>query len=211
MKQRELNIIGHFNKWAENGRSDIMASGHMFSVNKMMQNAPSNDSFSFLDIGCGNGWVVREMANLQNCSASTGIDISDVMISVAKNRTEAANASYICEDLLRWKCDDQYDFIISMEVFYYISPIKEALVKANALLKDGGRILIGVDYYRENEASHGWPDMLGLEMLLMSSDEWVSQMYNAGFKNVTAENVRDQDSEEDWKRDYGTLVISATK
>lgn len=211
MRQRELNIIGHFNTWAENGRSDIMASGHMFSVNKMIQNAPSDDAFSFLDIGCGNGWVVREMANLQNCSASMGIDISDVMISVAKKRTDATKASYICEDLLKWKCEDQYDFIISMEVFYYMSPIKKALEKANSLLKEGGRILIGVDYYLENKASHGWPEMLCLEMLLMSSEEWVNQMENAGFKNVTAENVREQDSDEDWKRDYGTLVISATK
>ena len=58
------NIGDFFDAWALNGRDLSMEKGHSKAVNKFLRSIDFTDSFSFLDVGCGNGWVVRAW---QNC------------------------------------------------------------------------------------------------------------------------------------------------
>ena len=56
-----------FGKWAEEGKDIGMETGHANSVNEMLDYALQERSnlekkFSFLDLGCGNGWVVRNVS-----------------------------------------------------------------------------------------------------------------------------------------------------
>ena len=53
------NIGDFFDAWALNGRDLSMEKGHSKAVNKFLRSIDFTDSFSFLDVGCGNGWVVR--------------------------------------------------------------------------------------------------------------------------------------------------------
>ena len=43
-------------------------------------------NFSFLDLGCGNGWVVRDVAQNKLCDRSVGIDGAKQMIVNAESR-----------------------------------------------------------------------------------------------------------------------------
>ena len=52
-----------FDTWATAGRSEEMEKGHGMSVSKFLGSVSFDKPFSFLDIGCGNGWVVRKIAN----------------------------------------------------------------------------------------------------------------------------------------------------
>ena len=57
--------INTFNNWALVGKDEGMEKGHAPAVNQMLKiiNAKTtilNQKFNFLDIGCGNGWVVRK-------------------------------------------------------------------------------------------------------------------------------------------------------
>ena len=56
-----------FDRWATAGRSEEMEEGHGVTVDKFLGSISFNKSFSFLDIGCGNGWVVRKIAQLPKC------------------------------------------------------------------------------------------------------------------------------------------------
>ena len=54
-----------FGEWAEKGRDIGMAKGHAVSVSEMLsfiseERKELDKQFSFLDLGCGNGWAVRD-------------------------------------------------------------------------------------------------------------------------------------------------------
>jgi len=53
-----------FDRWATTGRSEEMEEGHGITVGKFLNSISFSKQFSFLDIGCGNGWVVRKIAQL---------------------------------------------------------------------------------------------------------------------------------------------------
>ena len=66
--------INIFNEWAQKGKDKGMEKGHATSVNEMLEiiKIRSNilqNNFSFLDLGCGNGWVVKKFSNImsKNC------------------------------------------------------------------------------------------------------------------------------------------------
>ena len=79
-----------FDKWAQNGRAELMEIEHGKNVLKFLETIPFDKPFTFLDVGCGNGWVVRKIAKEKNCKKSIGIDKSKKMIiqSIKKNRRE---------------------------------------------------------------------------------------------------------------------------
>ena len=57
----------------------------------MLELIPSNklsSDFSFIDIGCGNGWVVQKMNSNMNCIKSVGIDGAENMIKKADPNSE---------------------------------------------------------------------------------------------------------------------------
>lgn len=208
----QLNaVVNLFNQWAVNGRSDRMADGHKLAVDKMFYLLHNKEKHSFLDVGCGNGWAVRKAAQSVNCTAAFGIDMSDEMIKLAEMRKFNSKEHFICENFLNWKVETQFDVILSMEVFYYIYPAKDALKKAFDLLNNQGNIMVGVDFYKENKGSHHWPEMVGLEMQLKSAEEWGGLFESVGFKNISVQHIKNPSSDESWKREFGTLLIMAEK
>ena len=112
-----------FGKWAEEGKDIGMEKTHAASVNEMIDFALEErtnigKSFSFLDLGCGNGWVVRSVLKNKLCDLAVGIDGAKQMIANAKKR--GGNAKYIYEDINFFDSSDKYDLIHSMEVLYYL-------------------------------------------------------------------------------------------
>ncbi len=56
-----------FDSWAQNGRAELMEMEHGNNVSKILQTISFDKPFTFLDVGCGNGWVVRKIASFENC------------------------------------------------------------------------------------------------------------------------------------------------
>ena len=57
-----------FGEWAEKGKDIGMEKGHATAVDEMVtfalkERKKIGKNFSFLDLGCGNGWVVRNVSN----------------------------------------------------------------------------------------------------------------------------------------------------
>lgn len=50
-----------FDEWAQNGKAEKMEKEHSKNVIKFLNTISFEKSFSFLDIGCGNGWVIRKI------------------------------------------------------------------------------------------------------------------------------------------------------
>jgi len=193
-----------FSKWAKDGRDERMADGHANSVKTMLEFALKTQSkpFSFIDAGCGNGWVVRMASQHPLCKKAQGVDGSESMINKAKS-LDSENA-YHCTDLMNWVPTEKVDIIHSMEVFYYL-PDPIALINhiASQWLNPGGRLIMGIDYYRENKPSESWDEDCGISIMTrLSEAEWVAGFNSAGLKNVTFWRVGAKD---DWA---GTLVVT---
>ena len=61
-----------FDEWAISGKDKGMEISHADSVSEILDYALSrlktiDNKFTFLDIGCGNGWVVDKLSKKENC------------------------------------------------------------------------------------------------------------------------------------------------
>lgn len=195
--------INVFSDWAQNGKDEGMERNHNRSVMNMIDFACNGlPEYSFIDAGCGNGWVVRHISNDLKCNSAIGVDGSFNMINKAKNLDN--KNQYHCEDLLKWTPQSKVDIVLSMEVFYYFEN-PGLLIKHinNNWIKSGGRLIMGIDYYQENEASHSWQKDCGISIMkLLSEKKWIGFFENAGLKNVKSwRNGQDKE----WG---GTLVVT---
>lgn len=195
-----------FDNWVKIGKDDGLEKNHASAVAKMVEySTGSLDQFSFIDAGCGNGWLVRNMSNDSRCIKSIGIDGSKRMIKKAK-KLDRKN-EYVCSDLLNWKPSEKVNLVISMEVFYYFeNPEKLTRHIYQNWLTENSRLIIGIDFYKENLISHSWPEEIGISIMkLFSENEWKQFFLNSEFKNVYSWKV---DQKKDWE---GTLIVTGEK
>ena len=197
-----ISPIDVFNSWISNGKDEGMEKNHSLAVHSMIQMliGKSNKQFSFIDAGCGNGWVVRKVNLYDLCSYSIGVDGSKNMIGKAKKIDPTGN--YICSDLMEWKPKEKVDYVHSMEVLYYFENPSKLLKHIYDLwLKKEGTLIVGVDFYKENIISHSWPESLNSTMTLLSKKEWFKCFTQSGFRNVELSQINSSNDFE------GTLVI----
>ena len=195
-----------FGEWAAKGKDEGMEKNHAIPVKEMIDFIFSNrkKKFSFLDLGCGNGWVVREIVKNPLCYKAVGIDGAENMISKANSLSDGNE--YILDDINSFNSKEKYDVIHSMEVLYYLDNPKEVIKKiSNSWLEDNGRLIIGIDHYYENTASHSWQDKVGTRMLMFNEKEWLLMFKEAGLQNVQSWRAN---KSLDWE---GTLVITGVR
>ena len=198
-----------FGEWAEIGKDIGMAEGHAVSVDEMMNFALKErlnigKNFSFLDLGCGNGWVVRNVTKNSLCEKAVGIDGAKQMI--AKAKSSGGDGKYILADINSFESDEKYDVIHSMEVLYYLEDPSKVVQKISEFwLNEGGRLIVGIDLYYENTDSHSWQEKVGTPMLMLKETEWINIFEVAGLKNIQTWR---SNAGSDWA---GTLVITGKK
>ncbi len=199
-----------FDKWAQNGRAELMEIEHGKNVLKFLETVPFDKPFTFLDVGCGNGWVVRKIAKEKNCKKSIGIDKSKKMIIQSKKKIDSSKEEYVHTDIESMNYRGKFNFIFSMESLYYADSIEIALEKIYKLLKPGGQFFCGTDFYTDNKATARWAGIMKIQMHLHSKKEWRKFFKNIGF-DVKTKHVKDLKNKKKWKREQGTLFIIGTK
>jgi trans-aconitate methyltransferase len=200
------DAVAVFNEWAELDKDLGMEKGHADAVTEMLDFALKerhriNNNFTFLDLGCGNGWVVRKVIENPLCINASGIDGAPQMIANAIKRGDGEE--YILANIDEHEPTQKYDLIHSMEVLYYLeNPVATLKKIANSWLNEGGRLIVGIDLYYENSDSHSWEDKVGTRMLMFKETEWVNFFRQAGFNDVTSWRANQS---KDWA---GTLVLT---
>ncbi len=182
-----------FDDWAEAGRGDSMAEGHWPMVSQIIQKMDLKPGLRCLDVGCGNGYAVRAMAErVATTGTVLGIDVAPKMIEEARNhafetttevRYEVAPAEAIP------LADESIDRLISVEALYYLADPLAALREWNRVMHSGGSVWIMVDFYKENPYSHSWPDLIDIPMKLYSEKEYRILLEKAGFTAVVSERL----------------------
>lgn len=194
-----------FSSWAREGRDARMEESHRVTAGRALEAMVVEEGSRFLDLGAGNGWAAREAA--KRGAEAVAVDVSMAMLRRAKrDGVEAVRA-----DLSRLPFKDAtFDNAWSMEALYYVGPLDAALVETARVLDAGGEARVVVDRYRENAESHGWDEMLGVPMHLLSEAEWKRALERAGFAKVRTERLKDA-SAGDWRASEGSLLVRAAR
>ena len=198
-----------FGKWAEEGKDVGMEKGHATSVKDMLDFALQErtnigKNFSFLDLGCGNGWVARNVSKNSLCAKAVGIDGAEQMIINAQKIGGQVN--YILADINSYISPMKFDLIHSMEVIYYLDdPASKVKSLCEHWLEEQGRLIIGIDHYYENLDSHSWEEKVGTPMLMLKEAEWLDIFNESGLADI---KIWRSNQSKDWA---GTLILTGIK
>ena len=181
-----------FDQWADAGRAESMAVGHLGVTEAAIRNWTVDEHSTVLDVGCGNGWAVRSLV-AKGAGKGRGVDISGRMIARAKEATlddnrfqfEVAPADQLPID------DNSVSHLLNVESLYYYPSPRQALSEWARVTAPGGILAIVVDLYEENPATHAWMDALDINVHLLSAPQIVEMAQNARWRDVSWEQVLD--------------------
>lgn len=187
-------VITTFDTWAQNGRDKGMEDGHGDVVRQVIERMAIRPGEKVLDLGCGNGWATRLLAQRSAGVQAIGVDIAPQMIA----RADALHSFTIRAryDLGDFEALDfpaaHFDRLFSMEALYYARDLEKALSEAFRVLKPGAVADVVVDHYAESPNTADWGARMGLDLHFKGESEWKAAFLRAGFTDITTERVRDR-------------------
>lgn len=104
-----------------------------------MRNYPDFKGKSFLEVGCGTGYVLSMLDRMG--FTMTGLDMHEMALRFAKRRTKA---TLVCSTLDKHKAGVLYDAIGAFDVMEHVDNDREFLAQCYTLLSPGGKIFLTV-------------------------------------------------------------------
>jgi len=136
---------------------------------------------SFLEVGCGTGFVLSEVARNVNTLSIYGSELSPEGLAFAARR--APGAQLFQMDALKMPFEAEFDLIGMFDVLEHIESDNVVLQQTYKSLKPGGGVIVTVPQhmflwsYRDEMAGH---------FRRYSKGELLGKMENVGFKFVAA-------------------------
>lgn len=182
-----------FDDWGQTGRGDRMAEGHWPRVSQFIDGMAITPGITCLDVGCGNGYAVREMARRTGETGRViGVDVSPVMVALAKEQTNQPNVTLMTAEADRLPLPDgEVDRLLSVEMLYYAPDMAAVANEWRRVVKPDGSAWVMVDYYVENPYSECWGGLLGIPVHYQSETEYQALFEDAGFQNVQTRRIFD--------------------
>ncbi|MGH7203830.1 MAG: class I SAM-dependent methyltransferase [Candidatus Levyibacteriota bacterium] len=144
MKQNKYNDKTFFEKYSQMNRSvkGLEGAGEWKTLEKML---PKFKGKRVLDLGCGFGWHCQYAID-HDASSVVGIDISDKMLTIAKEKT-AKEIKYICEPVEDAKFpQNSFDIVISSLTFHYLESFEDVTKNISRWLVKGGNFVFSVEH-----------------------------------------------------------------
>ena len=192
-RARERQLQEEFNRWAEAGRGEAMEEHHLPIVAPTLALMDWQPSDRVLDLGCGSGWLVRQLATLVPNGSVVGIDVSDEML----RRAQLASAGVPNIQFLHGTAEeipappDSFTKVLSVESAYYWHDPARALRAIFRVLAPGGSAWILINYYRDNPYCHQWGPLYDIPTHLLSAAEWQGLFSDAIFRDVHHRRIPD--------------------
>jgi len=140
-------IEEQFDQWAptyENGR---LAEWYKAQTALVLDHLNPGKRLKVLDIGCGTGWTLRQLAKRAPNTVGVGIDIAPGMVQRAQTLSASEGLSNLTFRKMDWEsvCDDlsgPFDAILCISAFHYFAQPLRALIRMRSIIGDGGQLLI---------------------------------------------------------------------
>ncbi|AEV66897.1 class I SAM-dependent methyltransferase [Acetivibrio clariflavus] len=145
MNQNKYDDDVFFNKYSNMNRSKngLEGAGEWHELKKMMPNFKDK---RVLDLGCGFGWHCRYAVE-NGAKSVIGIDISQKMLSEAKNKTKYGNIEYICMPIEDIDFpEESFEVVISSLALHYIKSFEDVLDRVYKCLSRGGDFVFSIEH-----------------------------------------------------------------
>ncbi len=197
-----------FNHWAETGRTDSMERNHPHLAKAIIDRMDISPEDRILDVACGSGWFCRLLADVAGPKSQVrGLDISDSMIKLAKERsTSYPNVSFHCGSSIDIPGPANFlTKIVSIEAFYYFDKQEQVMRNLLHATAPGGRVCILMCQFSETAKSTDWIGDNGLPVHNLSAAQYEEMFKRAGWGKVRSEMI-------DFKKpEHGALSAAALK
>jgi demethylmenaquinone methyltransferase/2-methoxy-6-polyprenyl-1,4-benzoquinol methylase len=145
MKNQEVSIKKEFNKWAKT--YDVMPCNYCnfyFTNKKVISVLNPKTGSSFLDVGCGTGILLEQLAKLNKDLELSGLDLSEEMLSVARQKLEKYfNVNLRLGSVAKLPFKDNYfDYVTCVHSFHHHPDSLKSLKEMKRVLKPGGKLLL---------------------------------------------------------------------
>ena len=172
-----------------------MNTGHA-KIHRWSLRYVSAKSYSaVLDVGCGGGGALREMASLFPSAKLFGIDYSEDMVLLTKKvnrelietgRIEIAHGSV---SYLPYS-DNTFDLVTAFEAYYFWLELDHALQELKRVLKSGGTLLLANAVYENEkfqERNRKWATWA--QMRIHSPKDYRQFLVMAGYSDIEVHEV----------------------
>ena len=178
-----MNTEQLFDSWALRGKAEGMEREHQPRALQALEALPLQAGQRILDLGCGNGWATRWLAEATSPGGSAmGIDLSAEMLARARAADTSGRTHFVRAPFDGIPSPDaSFDAAFSMEAIYYARPVEAALAEIARVLRPGAHLMLCMDFFQENPHCHRWPELVGVFMDLRSEPEWAEALAGAGF------------------------------
>lgn len=169
-----------------------MAKGHWPMTRQILERMDLSAGLRCIDIGCGNGYAVREMAHrVAPDGEAYGIDVAPMMIRQALEYSEnPPNVNFMVSAAECLPFEQAHmDRLLSVEAIYYMADPLTALQEWRRVARSGATVWLMVDFYQENPYCHCWADLVEIPMHLYSEKEYTALLQKAGFQDVQTERL----------------------
>jgi ubiquinone/menaquinone biosynthesis C-methylase UbiE len=170
--------------------AQMMNSTHFAMTKWALTHLPLATDSVILDVGCGGGRTIQQLALLAPAGRVSGIDYSAASVDVAR-RTNASAIAASRVDIRVGSvssmpyADASFDAVTAVETHYYWPNLPTDLREIRRVLRPGGRVAIVAEAYRGKR--FGAAEVLVMRVLgskLLTIDEHRAAFLAAGFSAV---------------------------
>ncbi|MGX7391707.1 class I SAM-dependent methyltransferase [Enterococcus canintestini] len=134
-----------FNKYSQMTRSQkgLAGAGEWHTLQKLL---PDFTDKTVLDLGCGYGWHCLYAAE-HGAKAVTGVDLSEKMLAVAKEKTAGYPVNYLQADIATITFPvATFDVVLSSLAIHYVADFKRLILNIKQYLKPDGILVFSVEH-----------------------------------------------------------------
>jgi ubiquinone/menaquinone biosynthesis C-methylase UbiE len=191
----DVRLRHEFNRWAQKGLGDSMEVVHRWVAERTIPNMSLVSGDCVLDLGCGDGWASRLMAeHLNGLGRVVGLDVSDEMIRRARiKNSNAENLTFLCGSAERIPCQNgTFSKVLSISAFYYFENQKTVFTELFRVLAPGGNLFLITFLYKGLPDWHCSARELNLPVHVRSAAEYKSMLETAGWAEIRTDELLQQ-------------------
>jgi ubiquinone/menaquinone biosynthesis C-methylase UbiE len=154
-------------------------------IDKLLEFVESNGQKSYLEVGCGGGFVTKYLAG-EYGGEVTGVDIDPLQIELArKGSSHIKDISYFEADATSLPFEDKkFDIVLSVGVLHHIENWLDALKEMKRVLKPGGYFLYADIIYPERITTIDKSSNLSFGLVTIDIGELNSFLKKFGFTTI---------------------------
>lgn len=126
---------------------------------RIVENIDFRDGLRVLDLGTGNGILLRRLQAENKRMDLVGLDVSKGMIKKAREMMRGPGIRFVLGSMDDTDLDDNsVDYVVSNQAVHHVKDKRKLFTEIHRILKDGGRIVISdhfiTDYDNEKELEY---------------------------------------------------------